>query len=92
VVRLLLSADRIDEATGFAVEGLGVTVRRSAGTERGQFEALLSIASDAPPGWRDIELVLHGQPRRLPRAFEILEQVSYGGYGGGARGIGSHLI
>jgi hypothetical protein len=92
VVRLLLSADRIDEATGLAVEGPGVTVRRSAGAGRGQLEALLSIASDAPPGWRDIELVLHGQPRRFPRAFEILDQVAYGGYGGGARGIGSHLI
>ena len=89
VVRLLLVGERIDGATRFALEGTGVMVRRSPSTGRGRLELLLSITTDATPGWRDIELVLGDQTSRLPRAFEILEQVSYGD---GWRGIGSHLI
>jgi hypothetical protein len=86
---LVLIADGVEEATRVVLDGPGVTVRRGAGMTRGRLELLVSIASDAAPGRRDIEVVLGDQLRRLPRAFEILEQISSGGAG---RGIGSHLI
>lgn len=89
MVRLVLTAYRIEEATDFSLSGPGVTVRRTAGAERGRLEGMVAIAGDAPLGWRDIEVVLYGRVRRLPRAFEIVGPAAYAG---GMRGIGSHLI
>ncbi|HEY2048777.1 MAG TPA: hypothetical protein VGH03_05515 [Caulobacteraceae bacterium] len=89
VVRLVLIADRIEEATDFALSGPGATVWRIAGTGQGRLEGMVAIEGDAPLGWRDIEVVLNGRLRRLPRAFEV---VGPAGYGGGGLGIGSHLI
>jgi hypothetical protein len=90
VVHLTLVADGLETATDLAMTGAGVTVRGVAGSGRGRLEASVTIAFDAPPGWRDIEVVLDGSLRRLPRAFEIVGPAAY--YGGGRRGIGSHLI
>ncbi len=71
--------------------GAGVTIRRNVAAGRGQLDLVVTIDTDAPIGWRDIELSFGAERRRVPLAFEILGRASSGGWSAWP-GIGGHLI
>jgi len=73
---LSLFAPGVEEASTVVVAGLGVTIRGEVHAGRGRLDLVLSIAVDAPLGWRDIELSFGAMRRRLAFAFEILDQAS----------------
>jgi hypothetical protein len=91
VVRLSLFAPGVEDASDVGVTGTGVSVRRDVYAGRGQLDLVLTIAADAPFGWRDIELSFGAERRRLPFAFEILDRASSSGWSAWP-GIGGHLI
>jgi len=90
-VHLSLFAPGVEAAGDVAVTGLGVIVRRNVYAGSGRLDLVLTIAANAPLGWRDIELSFGAERRHLPFAFEILERASSGGWSAWP-GIGGHLI